>query len=66
MSGKSALEADHAALSDILREWVRVYEEHQAALAKHDDKWNALAGDIAALDDWPLDDMVCHLSLNVS
>ncbi|EKM48128.1 uncharacterized protein PHACADRAFT_203208, partial [Phanerochaete carnosa HHB-10118-sp] len=57
ISGKSALEADHGALSDVLREWVRVYDEHQAALAKHDEKWNALVIDSAALGDRPLEDL---------
>ncbi|EKM49164.1 uncharacterized protein PHACADRAFT_201954, partial [Phanerochaete carnosa HHB-10118-sp] len=57
ISGKSALEADHGALSDVLREWVRVYDEHHAALAKHDEKWNALVIDSAALDDRPLEDL---------
>ena len=58
LSGKTALEAENGALSEVLRERARVYDEHQAALAKHDEKWTALAADIAALDEWPLEEMV--------
>ena len=58
MSGKSAREADHGALSEVLRERTRVYEEHQAALAEHDKKLIALTGCIAGIDDWPLEDIV--------
>ena len=59
------MEADHGALSETLCEQARVYEERQAALAEHDKKLIALAGDIADIDDGPLEDVVCiiHHSL---
>ncbi|GJE93278.1 hypothetical protein PsYK624_094370 [Phanerochaete sordida] len=57
ISGKTAREADTRLLSEALRNVASDYDEHRAALAKHDKEWIALAGKakLDAVDDYPLD-----------
>ncbi|GJE93257.1 hypothetical protein PsYK624_094160 [Phanerochaete sordida] len=55
--GKTAREADTRLSSEALRNVASDYDEHRAALAKHDKEWIALAGmaKLDAVDDYPLD-----------
>ncbi|GJE93298.1 hypothetical protein PsYK624_094570 [Phanerochaete sordida] len=57
ISGKTTREADTRLSSEALRNVASDYDEHRAALAKHDKEWIALAGKakLDAVDDYPLE-----------